>query len=84
MALSLRLASMQTMRQVTDAAGDPVLVLDDVFAELDVGRRQRLADVIEQGEQVLITAAVSNDVPTSLGGVRFSVEDATVEAADRT
>lgn len=84
LALSLRLASMQTMRQVTDAAGDPVLVLDDVFAELDVGRRQRLADVIEQGEQVLITAAVSNDVPTSLGGVRFSVEDATVEAADRT
>jgi DNA replication and repair protein RecF len=49
-------------------AGDPVLMLDDVFAELDESRRERLADAIADYEQVLITAAVFGDVPERLAG----------------
>jgi DNA replication and repair protein RecF len=50
-----------------------VLILDDVFAELDVGRRDRLAALVAGGEQVLITAAVPADVPELLAGARFTV-----------
>ena len=48
------------------SAGDPVLILDDVFAELDESRRSRLAEAVGDFEQVLITAAVFDDVPESL------------------
>ena len=48
--------------------GEPVLVLDDVFAELDVRRRERLAAAVSEVEQVLITAAVAEDVPATLAG----------------
>ncbi|HEU4806824.1 MAG TPA: DNA replication and repair protein RecF, partial [Homoserinimonas sp.] len=48
------------------ASGDPVLILDDVFAELDQSRRGRLAEAISGFEQVLITAAVYDDVPDAL------------------
>src|SRR5699024_7873337 len=51
-------------------ADEPVLILDDVFAELDVRRRDRLAELIAPAEQVLITAAVAEDVPESLEGAR--------------
>lgn len=64
-ALALKLASAEVLR-VDAVAGDPVLVLDDVFAELDEGRRERLADAIVDYEQVLITAAVGRDVPERL------------------
>jgi len=64
-ALSLKLASAQLLRQ-DSASGDPVLILDDVFAELDLGRRARLAAAIGSFEQVLITAAVLEDVPEAL------------------
>lgn len=70
-ALGLRLAAFQLLR--TDLRTDPVLVLDDVFAELDTGRRRRLAALIADTEQVLITAAVADDVPASLTGRRFQV-----------
>ena len=52
---------------------EPVLILDDVFAELDELRRSRLAGMIEDAEQVLITAAVPDDVPPQLAGRRFLV-----------
>lgn len=52
---------------------EPVLVLDDVFAELDSTRRQRLAERVHGAEQVLVTAAVGADVPASLAGVRYRV-----------
>jgi DNA replication and repair protein RecF len=52
---------------------DPVLVLDDVFAELDVRRRERLAELVVQARQVLVTAAVPQDVPEALLGARFEV-----------
>jgi len=56
-----------------------VLVLDDVFAELDTRRRERLAELVAPGEQVLVTAAVDDDVPEVLSGVRYAVADGTVE-----
>ncbi|RZU66958.1 DNA replication and repair protein RecF [Microterricola gilva] len=64
-ALALKLAAAEILRRET-AAGDPVLILDDVFAELDQQRRSRLADAVTGYEQVLITAAVLEDVPAAL------------------
>ncbi len=55
-----------------------MLVLDDVFAELDVKRRARLAELVAPGEQVLVTAAVGEDVPAVLEGARFSVSEGEV------
>ncbi|MGN6251406.1 MAG: DNA replication/repair protein RecF [Marmoricola sp.] len=78
-ALALRLASFELLRSpVVGAAEDPVLVLDDVFAELDAGRRDQLADLVAGAEQVLVTAAVPEDVPAVLTGTRFAVADGTV------
>ena len=64
-ALALRLASAELLRR-DSMTGDPVLVLDDVFAELDRLRRERLAHAIAGFEQVLVTAAVLEDVPLPL------------------
>ncbi len=75
-ALALRLASYELLRH--EAGGDPVLVLDDVFAELDVGRRRRLAELVADAEQVLVTAAVADDVPEALQGARVDVMDGEV------
>jgi DNA replication and repair protein RecF len=69
-ALGLRLGAFALLR--SDGV-DPVLVLDDVFAELDVTRRDRLAGLVVGADQVLITAAVPADVPAALGGVRLLV-----------
>ncbi len=66
-ALSLKLASAAVLRRES-SSGDPVLILDDVFAELDESRRDRLADAVDGFEQVLITAAVGGDVPARLAG----------------
>ena len=70
-ALGLKLAAYQLLRH--DLGEDPVLVLDDVFAELDTGRRERLAAMVGDCEQVLITAAVAADVPASLDGQTYAV-----------
>ena len=74
-ALALRLASYDLVRADGD---DPILVLDDVFAELDAERRQHLADLVAGAEQVLVTAAVSEDVPGTLAGERYDVADGAV------
>ncbi|CAN5172276.1 DNA replication/repair protein RecF [soil metagenome] len=66
-ALALKLASAAVLRRES-SSGDPVLILDDVFAELDQSRRGRLADAVGDFEQVLITAAVLEDVPDNLAG----------------
>jgi DNA replication and repair protein RecF len=66
-ALSLKLASAELLR-AESSAGDPVLILDDVFAELDAPRRRRLAEAIGGYEQVIITSAVAEDVPDGLHG----------------
>ncbi|MEY4989351.1 MAG: hypothetical protein RI933_984 [Actinomycetota bacterium] len=72
-ALALRLASIELLRKES-RLGDPVLILDDVFAELDSGRRERLAALISDNEQVIITAAVAEDVPKSLLATVFNVK----------
>lgn len=71
-ALALRLASFELLRAGGD---DPVLILDDVFAELDRGRRDQLAALVGSAEQVLVTAAVAEDVPAGLVGTRFRVSE---------
>ena len=76
LALALRLAS---YRMLCADDVEPVLVLDDVFAELDSRRRTALADVARRAEQVLITAAVAEDVPEGLDGDRFAVNGGRVE-----
>ncbi|MER5970832.1 DNA replication/repair protein RecF [Streptomyces sp. NPDC002055] len=90
-ALALRLASYDLLRaespgsadpsvpEGTRRSGEPVLVLDDVFAELDARRRERLAELVAPGEQVLVTAAVAEDVPALLAGARYAVSGGTVE-----
>ena len=76
-ALALRLGSFHLLR--ADGV-EPVLVLDDVFAELDSVRRERLASGVRVAEQVLVTAAVAADVPELLAGQRFRVADGEVTA----
>jgi DNA replication and repair protein RecF len=76
-ALALRLASFDLLRAHGD---DPILLLDDVFAELDVGRRDRLARLVGEAEQVLVTAAVAADVPAVLTGARVEVMDGQLRA----
>lgn len=74
-ALALRLAGYELLR----AEGvEPVLVLDDVFAELDAGRRERLAALVGQASQLLVTCAVSEDVPAGMVGARYSVSEGEV------
>jgi DNA replication and repair protein RecF len=70
LALALRLAAFGLLRADGE---DPVLMLDDVFAELDVGRRDRLAALAGDAEQVLVTAAVLADVPSRLAGTGYTV-----------
>ncbi|WP_402463801.1 DNA replication/repair protein RecF [Isoptericola aurantiacus] len=94
-ALALRLASFRLLGGAAEPAApdavfwdpdhgsdaDPVLILDDVFAELDVRRRERLAELVAQARQVLVTAAVPQDVPAQLLGARFEVGEGTVRRA---
>jgi DNA replication and repair protein RecF len=77
-ALALRLGSYELL--AADGA-EPVLVLDDVFAELDTARRGRLAELAGKAEQVLVTAAVADDVPPELVGARYDVADGQVRRA---
>jgi DNA replication and repair protein RecF len=94
-ALALRLASYRLLKDGAPAGldsllwadqwgpdGEPVLVLDDVFAELDTRRRDRLAELVAGAGQVIITAAVAEDVPAILDGARFAVQDGTVTRVD--
>lgn len=76
-ALAMRLASFDLLR--SDGV-DPVLILDDVFAELDRSRRERLAEQVAAATQVLITAAVDEDVPRQLDGTEFTVREGAVTA----
>ncbi|WP_394280199.1 DNA replication/repair protein RecF [Microbacterium sp.] len=76
-ALSLRLASAQVLRDQL-RLGDPIVILDDVFAELDADRRARLAGVVADFEQVIVTAAVETDVPEPLRARTVRVEAGTI------
>ena len=70
-AVALRLAAYELLRGEGD---EPVLLLDDVFAELDTARRRALATVAESAEQVLVTAAVAEDIPAGWDARRVTVE----------
>lgn len=79
LALSLRLASYSVLR---GDGVEPVLILDDVFAELDEVRRERLAERVKDADQLFITAAVESDVPELLGGRTFEVARGEVGARE--
>ena len=79
-ALSLKLASAELLRRES-SLGDPVLILDDVFAELDEHRRSRLAEAVDGFSQVLITDAVFDEVPRELAGNTVYIAAGTVVAA---
>jgi DNA replication and repair protein RecF len=70
MALALRLAAYELLRA---EGGDPVLLLDDVFAELDAARRQALAAATASAEQVLVTTAVADDIPRNWNAGRMTI-----------
>ena len=78
-ALALRLAAYDLL---TAESGAPVLVLDDVFAELDARRRAHLAERVADAPQVLITAAVAEDVPAAMSGAWYDVVEGTVTRRD--
>jgi len=75
-ALALRLGSAEVLRE--DGI-DPIVILDDVFAELDVARRERLIELIAPSTQVFITAAVQEDVPVHLSATTFTVRRGSAE-----
>ncbi|QAY59708.1 DNA replication/repair protein RecF [Microbacterium protaetiae] len=77
MALGLRLASAELLR-AQSMLGDPIVILDDVFAELDADRRERLAGLVADYEQVIVTAAVEPDIPTALRAHVVRVEAGTI------
>jgi len=83
LALALRLAGYELLRSAGPWGGgdDPVLLLDDVFAELDTQRRDRLAAVAAAAEQVLVTAAVPTDLPAAMTATRFTVADGVITRA---
>jgi DNA replication and repair protein RecF len=80
-ALALRLGSYDLLRADALPGGDPVLILDDVFAELDDDRRAQLALVASKAEQSIVTAAVPGDVPEELQGARYDVAAGSVRRA---
>ncbi len=84
-ALALKLSCAELLR-ADSVSGDPIVILDDVFAELDQRRRGRLADAVKGYEQVLITAAVYDDVPAELTAHTVRISAGTIvedpDAAD--
>ncbi|WP_084106273.1 DNA replication/repair protein RecF [Demequina sp. NBRC 110056] len=85
-ALALRLGTYELLTEDggpdDDEDGEPVLILDDVFAELDSGRRDALAARLADASQVLITAAVASDVPAAMVGEVLTVAEGRVSRAD--
>lgn len=81
LALALRLAAYKVMGEDDPRPGaGPILILDDVFAELDATRRTRLASIVAGADQVIVTAAVAGDVPEELGGTFLKVSPGVVHS----
>jgi DNA replication and repair protein RecF len=80
-ALGLRLASAQLLR-AESMLGDPIVILDDVFAELDADRRMRLGTLVSDFQQVIVTAAVEADVPDGLRGRTVRIEAGRISGVD--
>ncbi len=79
LALALRMGAFDLLAAEDPHGETPILILDDVFAELDSRRRARLADMVGRAQQVFVTAAVAEDIPADLTGQRFHVLAGTVE-----
>lgn len=75
-ALALRLASFQLLKE---EGNQPILILDDVFSELDEARREKLVQLAEEAEQTFITVAVESDLPKNLNGARYFVKSGMVK-----
>ena len=78
MAISLRIGSFNLLKS---EGAEPILILDDIFAELDTFRRQQLTSVAQIAEQTIITAAVESDLPTELLTERYYVTPGAVKKA---
>ncbi|MFM8922123.1 MAG: DNA replication and repair protein RecF, partial [Candidatus Nanopelagicaceae bacterium] len=74
-AISLKVAAFEHLKSI---GLDPILILDDVFAELDTNRRERLLQATLIAEQTIVTAAVESDLPKDLTGTRFYVANGKV------
>ena len=74
-AISLKIGSLELLKS---QGLDPILILDDVFAELDTNRRTRLVQATKLAEQTIVTAAVEGDLPTDLNDTRFHVNNGKV------
>ena len=78
-ALALKLAAWEILRADVSGEwaedGEPILILDDVFSELDAGRRERLAGIVSRAGQVFVTVAVGSELPEGLNGQRLHVAD---------
>ncbi|MHA3685437.1 DNA replication/repair protein RecF [Leucobacter sp. HY1910] len=81
-ALAVKLSLAMVLREQS-SAGDPVIILDDVFAELDGARRARLMASVNEFEQVIVTAAVEEDVPDDVNWNRVRVRAGELELVDR-
>jgi DNA replication and repair protein RecF len=77
MAISLRIGSYNLLKA---EGAEPVLILDDIFAELDTARRQQLTSVTQVAEQTFITAAVESDLPAELLSKKFYVTPGVVSS----
>jgi recombinational DNA repair ATPase RecF len=77
LALALRLATALWLRSEL-SSGDPIIILDDVFAELDATRRAKLVGLVGDYEQLLITSAVEEDLPAGLSGAVLDVSHGVV------
>jgi DNA replication and repair protein RecF len=75
-ALSLKISSYLLLRE---EGKRPILILDDVFSELDLSRREHLTNLTESADQTLITVAVADDLPKNLNGERFFVKEGHVK-----
>jgi DNA replication and repair protein RecF len=80
LALALRLAAHWLL---ADEGEQPVLLLDDVFAELDRGRRRRVAEVTSAAEQAVVTASVAEELPPGLQAAVFHVEPGAIRSGGR-
>lgn len=80
-ALSLKLGLANILREESPA-GDPVIILDDVFAELDRGRRERLMTLVSDYEQVIVTAAVEEDIPNGQRWHKVKVDAGLLKAGN--
>ena len=80
MAISLRIGSFNLLKK---EGADPILILDDVFAELDTSRRLQLVAATKVAEQTIITAAVESDLPADLNSAKFYVTPGHVKAGTR-